>query len=98
MCEACLLDLMYCKEVEAPDHLWGFQFFIRCPFCNYIHQVDDIAADFFARYVDIQYHTQMSNGSMVQDTVYVRERHTRYPLGAREREERRKGLRRSGET
>jgi len=45
LCEACLLDLMYSKEVEASDHLWEFQYFIRCPFCNGIRQVDSMAAD-----------------------------------------------------
>jgi len=49
MREACLLDQMYCKEVEAPDYLWVFQFFIRCYFCNHIHQVDNMAADFLDR-------------------------------------------------
>jgi len=37
-------------------------------------------------HVNIQYQMQMSNGSKVQDTVSVRERHTRYLPTARERE------------
>jgi len=48
ICEACLLDLIYCNcnEIETPDHVWPFQFLIWCSFCNYIHQVDSKAAAF----------------------------------------------------
>jgi len=46
MCEACLLDLIHCNEIETPDHVWEYQFLIRCPFCNYIHRVDSDAAVF----------------------------------------------------
>jgi len=46
MCEACLLDLIHCNEIETPDHVWEYQFHIRCPFCSYIHRVDSEAAAF----------------------------------------------------
>jgi len=46
MCEACLLDLLYCNEIESPDHVWEFRFLIRCSFCNYVHRVDSEAAAF----------------------------------------------------
>jgi len=41
MCETCLLDLKYFKDESG--------FFIQCPFCNYGHQVDSMAADFIDR-------------------------------------------------
>jgi len=46
MCDACLLDLIHCNEIETPDDVWEYQFHIRCPFCNYIHRVDSEATAF----------------------------------------------------
>jgi len=34
VCESCIFDLIYCKEMENTDDYWEFQFFIRCPYCK----------------------------------------------------------------
>jgi len=44
MCESCIVDLIYCKEMENTEGAWEFQFFIRCPYCKCDHQVDTMAA------------------------------------------------------
>jgi len=46
MFKACLLDLIYCEKIESPDHVWEFQFLVRWPLCNYVHQADSEAAAF----------------------------------------------------
>jgi len=63
MHEVYLLGRINCNEIETPDHVWEYQFHIRCPFCNYIHRVDSEAAAFLYEYVNSHYQSQMLRGS-----------------------------------
>jgi len=74
MCEACLLDLLYCNEIESPDHVWQFQFLIWCH--SAIMFINWIAAASYANSISL---SQMVSRPRLQQTSEVRVSHTQYP-------------------
>jgi len=81
MHEVYLLGRINCNEIEIPDHVWEYQFHIRCPFCNYIHRVDSDAAAFLYEWCELP--LPITDAPWIQEdqqTLSVRVSHTQYPL------------------